>query len=183
MSRLPLVDPATATGAARDLLAAVQKGLGVTPNMTKAMANSPALLKGYLELSGALAAGALPAATRERLALTVAEENSCSYCLSAHTYLAANVAKLDDDDIKSARHAESADPAVDAALKLAATLLETRGKLNNSALTAARAAGLTDEQIAEVVGHVALNVLTNYFNNAVDVDIDFPVVTAHAHAS
>ena len=39
MSALPLIDPVTATGKTADLLAAVQRGLGVTPNMTKAMAN------------------------------------------------------------------------------------------------------------------------------------------------
>ncbi len=86
MSTLPLVDPATATGAAADLLAAVQRGLGVTPNMTKAMANSPALLKGYLEFSGALSTGVLDSATREQIALAVAQDNGCSYCLSAHYY-------------------------------------------------------------------------------------------------
>jgi len=45
---------------------------------------------------------------------------------------------------------------------------------------AARAAGLSDSEIAEVVGNVALNVLTNYFNKAADVDIDFPLVRAAA---
>lgn len=182
MSRLPLVDPATATGPARDLLAAVQRSLGVTPHMTRAMANSPAVLKGYLELSGALATGALPLATRERLALAVAEQNSCSYCLSAHTYLARNVAKLAEDDIKAARRAESAEPLADAALKLAAAVTAGGGDLTDADLAAARAGGLDDAQIAEVLAHVALNVLTNYFNKAVEVDIDFPVVSPHTHA-
>jgi len=49
------------------------------------IANSPAALEGYLGLSGALNKGALPAPTRERIALAVAEINGCNYCLSAHT--------------------------------------------------------------------------------------------------
>ena len=40
MSRVPLVDPAT-DGPANDLLAAVRAKLGIVPNMTRAMANSP----------------------------------------------------------------------------------------------------------------------------------------------
>ncbi|WP_433234956.1 carboxymuconolactone decarboxylase family protein [Streptosporangium sp. CA-135522] len=87
MSRLPPIQPESATGAAADLLATMQKALGVTPNMTKAMANSPAVLKAYLDFSGALNSGSLPASTRERIALMVAQENGCDYCLSAHTYI------------------------------------------------------------------------------------------------
>ena len=53
MSRVPLVDPAT-DGPANDLLAAVRSKLGIVPNMTRAMANSPAVLKAYLAFGEAL---------------------------------------------------------------------------------------------------------------------------------
>jgi alkylhydroperoxidase family enzyme len=87
MSRVPT--PTTieaAPAASRPLLEAVKKQLGVVPNMFRLIANSPAALEGYLGLSGALNKGALPAPTRERIALAVAEMNGCNYCLSAHTY-------------------------------------------------------------------------------------------------
>jgi len=176
MANLPLIDPTTAAGPAAELLASVRRALGVTPNMTKAMANSPAVLKGYLELSGALGAGVLPAATRERIALAVAQGNSCAYCLSAHTYLAENIAHLDHDEIASARKAGSADPKIAALLTFAAAVNDNRGAVTRDELDAVRAGGASDEEIAETIGHVALNVLTNYFNKAVDVDIDFPAV-------
>lgn len=178
MSALPLIDPATATGKTADLLAAVQRGLGVTPNMTKAMANAPALLDGYLALSGALSKGALGAATRERLALAVAQDNACDYCLSAHSYLAEHAAKLSADDIAAARKCDSNDPKIAALLTFAVTVNTARGNVGTHDLDLVRAAGASDEEITEVIGHVALNVLTNYFNKATAVDIDFPVVTA-----
>lgn len=176
MTNLPLVDPATATGPAAGLLAAVQSSLGVTPNMTRAMANSPALLKGYLEFSGALGAGVLSASTHERIALAVAQGNACAYCLSAHSYLAEHVAGLDTAEIESARKSDAADPKVAALLTFATAVNDTRGAVAADDLGAVRSAGATDEEIAETIGLVALNVLTNYFNKAVDVDIDFPVV-------
>lgn len=176
MTTLPLIDQATATGPAADLLAAVQRSLGVTPNMTRATANSPALLKGYLELSGALGAGVLSAATRERIALAVAQGNSCAYCLSAHTYLAENVAGLSSGEIESARKSDAADPKIAALLTFATAVNDTRGAVTHDNLDAVRSAGATDEEIAETIGQVALNVLTNYFNKAADVDIDFPLV-------
>lgn len=178
MSALPLVDPTTATGPVADLLAAVQRGLGVTPNMTKAMANSPALLKGYLELSGALGTGVLGPAAREQIALAVAQDNVCSYCLSAHSYLAEHVAQLSAEDITAARKSSAADPKTAALLAFATAVNDTRGSITATELATVRAAGVTDEEIAETIGHVALNVLTNYFNKAAAVDIDFPVVAA-----
>ncbi len=54
--------------------------------MFRAIANSPAALEGYLGLNGALAKGTLEPATRERIALAIAEVNGCDYCASAHTY-------------------------------------------------------------------------------------------------
>ncbi|WP_433236890.1 carboxymuconolactone decarboxylase family protein [Streptosporangium sp. CA-135522] len=177
MSRLPLIQPENATGAAADLLATVQKALGVTPNMAKAMANSPAVLAAYLEFSGALAGGELPAAVRERIALLVAQENECDYCLSAHSYIATNLAGLTAAEAHSARHGQAADPHVEAALTFAATVVRTRGDIDDAGLEAAREAGLSDGEIAEVVGHVALNVFTNYFNKTAETDIDWPLVS------
>lgn len=176
MSALPMIDPASATEKAADLLAAVQRDLGVTPNMTKAMANSPALLKGYLEFSDALGGGVLPPATREQIALAIAQGNGCSYCLSAHTYLGEHVAHLSSDDMEAARRSDSADDKVSALLKFASAVNASRGSITGQDLGAVRAVGATDEEIAETIGHVALNVLTNYFNKAAGVDIDFPIV-------
>jgi alkylhydroperoxidase family enzyme len=62
------------------------------PNLFRLVANSPTALEGYVNLLGALNKGKLPASTRERIALAVAEINGCSYCLSAHTYLGKNLA-------------------------------------------------------------------------------------------
>lgn len=179
MSRLAQIDPTTATGEAGELLAQVQKSLGVTPNMTKVMANSPALLKGYLALSGALATGSLPAAVRELLAISTAESNGCAYCLSAHTYIGANIAKVDAEELEGARFAKSDDAHTQALLELSNAVLESRGAVSDEVVAQARAAGVTDPEIAEVVGHIALNVLTNYFNVLTQVDNDWPVVTPH----
>lgn len=183
MTRLAPVDPTTATGAAADLLSQVQRTLGLVPNMTKVMAGSPALLKGYLALSGALAGGVLPAAERQQLAIATAQANGCEYCLSAHTYIGATIAEVDADELDRARHAESADPHAAALLALSAAIVRDRGHVDDAAVRAARDAGVTDAEIGEVVGHVALNVLTNYFNVLAGVENDWPVVPLHGRAA
>ena len=175
MPRITPLDPATAHGRAKELLDAVQVALGATPNMTRTMARS-AVLDGWLGLNGALRRGSIGAADGERIALAVAEANECSYCLSAHAYLGANVAKLDADEIARARRFTSSDPKSAALLAFAEAVLRAKGGVDDADVAAAREAGLGDAELGDVVGHVAVNVLTNYFNRAFEVEVDFPVV-------
>jgi uncharacterized peroxidase-related enzyme len=170
------IQPETATGVAKDLLDQVQKRLGLVPNMTKVMANSPALLKGYLALSAAVGSGSLPASIRERLAISTAQLNGCEYCLSAHTYIGSNIAKMDSAELDAARRAESSDPHVTALLKLSQTIAENAGDVGDDAIAVARATGVTDNEIGELVANLALNILTNYFNLLAKVENDWPVV-------
>ena len=109
--------------------------------------------------------------------------NECGYCLSAHAYLGANLAKLDRDELERARHFDSSDPKPAAILAFAEAVVTTRGGVSDADLQAARSAGLSDAELGDAVGHVALNVLTNYFNKAFDVEVDFPVVAPHRHAA
>lgn len=181
MTRIPL--PASiedAPAAARPLLEGVKKQLGSVPNLFRITANSPAALSGYLDLSGALSKGDLPAATRERVALAVAQKNGCDYCLSAHSYIGKNMAKLDDAEIAANRRGGSTDPKADAAVRFAVSLVEARGNVTEAEVAAVKLAGYSDAEIVEIVAHVALNTLTNYLNEALGTPIDFPVVSAHA---
>jgi uncharacterized peroxidase-related enzyme len=183
MSRIPT--PATIADApekSRPLLEAVAKQLGSTPNLFRLVATSPQALEGYLAMSGALGKGALPHATRERIALAVAEVNGCDYCLSAHTYLGKTVAKLDDAEITANRSGASNDPKANAAVHFAAHVARARGHVSEADLSAVRAAGYTDAQVIEIVQHVALNTWTNYVNEVFKTDIDFPVVEARKAA-
>lgn len=177
MPRLNPIDSARATDAVKGMLDAVKAKLGLVPNMMRTMAVSPAVLEGYLGLSGALAKGVLPASVRESIALAVAERNACDYCLSAHSVLG-RLAGLRDEEIARNRRLEAADPKTGAALKLAGALLATRGAVDDDAIVAARRGGLGDGEIAEVVAHVAVNVFTNYFNKTAETAIDFPKVEA-----
>jgi uncharacterized peroxidase-related enzyme len=177
MSRIPT--PATIADApekSQPLLDAVTKQLGAAPNMFRLISTSPQALEGYLGLSAALGRGALPAATRERIALAVAEANGCDYCLSAHTYLGRNLARLDDAEMTANRNGASNDPKADAAVRFAAAVTRSRGHVTEADLSAVQSAGYTDAQIIEIVQHVALNTWTNYVNEVFKTDIDFPIV-------
>ena len=177
MSRLTIPTRDAAPAASQPLLDAVEKSLGVVPNLFRLVGQSPAALEGLLALNGALG-NALDAKTRERIALAVAQANGCDYCLSAHSYLGLNLAKIDDAEIARNRAGHSSDARADAALVLATRLLASRGRVTDADIAAAKLAGFSEAQLIEIVALVAVNVFTNYVNNLADTDIDFPVVRA-----
>lgn len=179
MSRIPI--PASieaAPAASRPLLEAVNAQLGSVPNLFRMVATSPAALEGYVGMFGALGKGMLPAATRERIALAVADINGCDYCLSAHAYLGKHLAKLSESEMAANRRGTSQDPKAAAAVRFAVNVARQRGHVGDEDLRVVREAGFTDAEVIEIVQHVALNVWTNYLNNVAQTDIDFPVVAS-----
>lgn len=174
-ARLTLIDPALAQGERKELLDAVRAKLGLVPNLTRALANSPAALKGYLELSGALAGSSLTPRQREQLALAVAEVNACGYCLSAHALIGGKLG-LKEEQLLDARRGLAADPKTAALLKLAQRIVIERGQVKDQELRSAREAGVSDAEITETVAVVALNLFTNYLNHLAATPIDFPEV-------
>ena len=174
-----IATPASAAespAASQPLLEAVNKQLGLVPNLFRVVGNSPSALEGFLGLSGALSKGRIDARTRERIALAVAEANGCDYCLSAHTYLGKNLAKLEDTEMAANREGGSSDPNANAAVRFAAQIVRARGHVTDSDVRAVKEAGYDDAQVVEIVLHVALNTLTNYVNEVAKTAIDFPVV-------
>jgi uncharacterized peroxidase-related enzyme len=175
MNRIIQLDPVQATGKTKQLFEAVQKKLGVVPNLFRVLGVSPAALEGYLNFSEALAAGNFKSKIREQIALVVAEGNMCTYCLSAHTFIGGKVG-LTEKDIADARHARAAAQKIDAILKLARNLVVQRGEVHDADLEQALASGLTDGDIVETVANVALNIFTNYVNHVARTVVDFPEV-------
>jgi uncharacterized peroxidase-related enzyme len=177
MSRITIPARDAAPDAAKPLLDAVEKQLGVVPNLFRLLALSPAVLQGYLGFNAALGK-TLDVKTRERIALAVAEVNGCDYCLSAHTYLGLNLAKIDAAEIALNRKGGSSDAKAHAAVAFAAKVAQARGKVAAADLQSVKAAGFSEAQVVEIVALVAENVFTNFVNNVAETEIDFPVVRA-----
>jgi uncharacterized peroxidase-related enzyme len=182
MSRIPTIDPSTATGEPKELLEAVQSKLGMAPNILRIMANAPAALKAYLGFGEALSGGRFDAKSREAIALAVAGANSCEYCASAHAAVSRSL-QVDEPEIAERLRGRSSDAKLDAALVFAAQIVDKGGFVSDEDLATVRAAGHDDEAIVEIVANVAGNIFTNYFNHVAQTEIDFPKValeTSHA---
>lgn len=176
-TRIKTLDPATTTGKSKELFDGVQAKLGFIPNLIKVFGNSPATLQSYLSLGELTASGNFTNKFREQLALAIAEENSCDYCLSAHTAIG-KMNGLEESEIEQNRVANASDAKAAAGLQFAQLVTKNRGKVSTEEVQAAKAAGYTDEDILEIVLNVVSNTLTNYVNHIAETEIDFPKVTA-----
>ena len=175
LNRITQLDPRQAKGNTKKLFDQVGAKLGAVPNLFRVLGNSPAALEGYLNFNGALAAGNFDVKVREQIALTVAESNLCSYCLSAHTFTGQKIG-LTEKDIADAIHATSTIGRIDAILKLARSIVVRRGEVSDSDLEGARSFGLSDGAIVETIANVVLSILTNYVNHVARTLVDFPKV-------
>ncbi|ERH41345.1 hypothetical protein N751_17195 [Legionella pneumophila str. Leg01/11] len=177
MQRLQKITLASAEGQTKALLESVKRAMGTELNIFSAFANSPAALEGYLSLMNALSKGVLNAKLRDQIALVSAGFNGCNYCASAHAYLGEK-AGLSKSELSKNLEGHSEDKKTQAALTFAKTLIELRGQINDANIKAVREEGFTDEELVEIVAHVGMNTLTNYFNEAFKTEIDFPLIHA-----
>ncbi|HZX28752.1 MAG TPA: carboxymuconolactone decarboxylase family protein [Telluria sp.] len=174
MTRINL-DPTRVPAASTALLEQIHGAFGATPNMFKAVANSPAALASMWSAFGALGKGTIPAALGEKIAVAVADRNGCEYCLAAHTLLGTK-AGVTPADMAAAQGGHAADARTQAVLDFALKLVEQRGQVGDADVAALRLQGFGDGEIVEILAHVALNLFTNYVNVAFDVPVDFPKV-------
>jgi uncharacterized peroxidase-related enzyme len=176
MSRIEALNRSAAPAASQALLDAVQKKLGMVPNLLKTFAHSPAVLQFYLNQGEALGGGVLAAPLREQIALAVAGANQCDYCASAHTVMAKG-AGVKQEEWASNLAGYSGDAKVQAALDFANAIVHSRGRVSDAQLQAVRSAGYSEAEVVEIIAHVALNIFTNYFNHIAETVIDFPQIS------
>jgi uncharacterized peroxidase-related enzyme len=176
MTRIKTIDSSNANAEQTELLDAIQSQLGMVPNFLKVFANSPVALRAFLGLHGIAGDGTLDALTRERIALALAQQNGCEYCVSAHTAIGRKTG-LSAEEVAAARAGTSEDAQAAVAVKFARSLMEKKGEIGALELAEVRSAGYSDSDIVEIITHVGMNFLTNVLGKASQIDIDFPKVS------
>lgn len=174
MTRINLLTAETAPEGSKETLNNVTKAMGKVINIFKVMANSPAALKTYFAIDGALQEKTLDTATAERIALAVSGVDNCDYCTAAHSYLAKDV--LSEAEIVNARKGKSDDAKAQTALDFAIAVLKSAGRVSDEELEKVKKAGYLDGEILEIVSVITLNFFTNVINNVAQTPVDFPKV-------
>lgn len=175
MPYLPITKPENTSGEQKALFDQVNGAFGVVPNMFAVIGNSSAALESMWTSFGALGKGVLGARLGEQIAVLVADLNRCEYCLAAHTALGQK-AGVTKEEMANAQRGKSNDAKTQAALDFSYKLVTERGNVSAADVKAVQSAGFSDEEVAEILAHVALNIFTNYTNVAFAVPVDFPKV-------
>ena len=163
MPRIEPINRTDARGRTRELLDELAARGSEPGPMVLAMANAPALLRGYLDLNRAMKRMHLDRRITERISLAVHEWIGCDYCIAAHTRAARELG-LDETDIALARQGTATEPKVAAIVAFAQQVLAAPAEVTDEQVEELRFLGYTDEQIAEVVGLVSLQLITGAFN-------------------
>ncbi len=172
MDRIAPVLPEKANSQIKPLYEEIQKKMGNVPNIFKNMGNSPLLLQAFLALSEKTAQTKLSPQLKTEIALAVSQANDCNYCLAAHTQVSKSQ-RIPDQDVLLARKGEAKDPKTKAILKFAKVVVEKKGKLSDTEVLALKAAGVNDQELAEIFLNIMTTMFTNYFNNITDPQVDF----------
>ena len=173
MTRIAPITDIAASPEQKQLLTGVKQAMGIVPNLISTMAHSPALANAYLMFNQALSKGILTSQMREKISLTVGQANECDYCVAAHCALGAK-AGLTAEEIQAARKGTCSCDKTATALAFAVKVVDARGKVSEEDVAGLRTAGWNDAEITEIIGNVALNIFTNYFNHIAGTVVDFP---------
>jgi len=175
MTRFRLTSPDDMTVETKRLIELIDSKMGMTPNMIKEMAISPAVLRAFFSFRDSLSKGKLCTKLQSLIPITVSEANANSYFLSAGTALA-RLSGFGEQEIEASRKATSPDSKIAAALEFAKAVTVQRGRVDDKYIKILRNADYSDEEILEIIGHVVLSIFANYFTEISQTPIGFPRV-------
>jgi AhpD family alkylhydroperoxidase len=154
--------PESAPALAADGLRLLQATVGLVPNLAATMAESPALLNGFLALRGLYAQTGFSGGEVQVLSLTAAVENDCSWCVAFHTAMALKEG-VDRQAVDALRRGDApADVRLSALSRFARAMVRNRGAVDAPTQLAFLAAGYSQRQALDVVMSMAFSLMANY---------------------
>ena len=146
--------------------------MGFVPNIYATYAFSKDALGRYMSFAGGKTS--LNAKEKEVINLIVSQVNGCTYCLAAHTAVGKMTGFTDEQILELRKGSASFDSKLDALVKLAKSLTENRGSIDDTTLNAFFNAGYDKGNLVDVILAVGEKSITNYLHKVTDIPIDFP---------
>jgi uncharacterized peroxidase-related enzyme len=173
-TKLPPVTEASANPDQAKILAKAKAAVGFIPNMYAGMVNSPGLLETYLDgYARFRQSGRFTPQEQETVFLVLSRENGCTYCVTAHSMLAAKKSGVPENVLNAIRSGgEIPDRKLAALARFTAHMHDTRGRPTKAEVAAFKAAGYGDEHIYEIILAQAVKTLSNYANHIQHTKVD-----------
>jgi uncharacterized peroxidase-related enzyme len=163
----------TAPEKSRPILENIQKSFKFIPNLFGVFANSPVLLEGYVGLEKTFDKGSLSAVERQIILLSASVENSCGYCMAAHSTLLKAFMHVPDEVVSAVRANQPvSDPKLEALVALTKEIVRERGYVHAEVMDNFLAAGYRKDQVLEVLIGVALKTMSNYLDHISPTELD-----------
>ncbi|QDT95883.1 carboxymuconolactone decarboxylase family protein [Gimesia aquarii] len=162
----------TAPAASKPLVEGAQKTYGFLPNLLATMAESPAMLEGYMTLAGIFDKTSLTETERQIILMTNNRLNGCIYCMAAHTTIS-QMKGVPEDVITALReNTPIADAKLEALRVFAEKVNTSRGWPDESDVQALLSAGYSKQTVFDVILGTGLKVLSNYTNHVAKTPLD-----------
>jgi len=174
MTDFNLYTETTAPEAAQPTLNTAKAAFGFVPNLLGTLAESPAAVESYLTLAGLVDKTSLSPVERQVVLLTASFENTCTYCMAAHSTIAQG-AGMSAEVLNALRAgATLPDAKLEALADFTRTVVRERGFVGDAALNAFLNAGYTKANVFDVILGVTLKTLSNYSNHIAETPVDAP---------
>ena len=162
----------TAPDESKEALAHAQKTFSFIPNLEGIFAEAPALLQGSMTLWDLFETTSFTPIERQVVYLTANYENSCDYCMAAHSGLA-KMTGMSEENIEALRNGTPMlEPKLQALRYFTQQMVRDRGWVEDSEIEAFMAAGYSKQQVLEVILGVAIKVMHNYTNHIAKTPLD-----------
>ena len=179
MSRFPLIDPAVvAEPAAQRVYAEIESelGFGIVPNVFRAMASCPWFLEANWNMFRSVVLhGSLPRLVKEMIGVVVSTVHESPYAQLVHLH-SLGLQGVADDVLKalSAGHTshESLSPSTVAVLQFAQRAARRPGAVTDAEFSSLTAAGLSTDEVFEVLATIQLFSAVNLFTDVASVEVD-----------
>lgn len=152
----------------------LQKGLGFVPNLYATFGLSDNGLGAYLAFQQSQTKGAFKAKEREAINLVVSQANNCVYCQAAHTALGKMNGFTDEQMLQLRAGYADFDPKLDALVKLAKAITETKGHPAGELVDRFVTAGYSQNAVVDLVLMVGDKIISNYLHGITQIPVDFP---------
>ena len=157
----------------QEIFDTLKKNVGFVPNLYATFAHSESALGNYLTFQNGKSS--LKAKEREVVNLVVSQINECLYCQSAHTALGKMNGFTDEQILELRGGSASFDPKLDALVKVAKAITETKGRPEGSVVENFFAAGYSKGNLVDVILVIGDKIISNYLYGVGNMPIDFPL--------
>ena len=165
-------DKKSAPEDAQKLLDKAEDTFGFVPNLLGVFAEAPAALESYMTLMGIYDKSSFSAVEKQVVFLSASAENSCGYCMAAHSGLAKKT-DMDSETLEALREGETLpDEKLQALRKFTAEVVSSQGNPSKDTTDAFLDAGYKNQQVLEVILGVAIKTLSNYTNHLAETPLD-----------